>query len=118
RSEPTSADLEIPSPLDPGVRQLADKLAARGVSDDDRLARTIDLLHSRPFRYTLDVGPFETADPVAEFLLRKKAGYCEYFASAAVVLLRAQGIPVRYGKGARGRDESLVGGHYVGRESD
>jgi hypothetical protein len=64
------------------------------------------------------VGPFETADPVAEFLLRKKAAYCEYFASAAVLLLRAQGIPARYVKGVTVRAEGLVGGHFVVRESD
>jgi transglutaminase-like putative cysteine protease len=118
RSEPGSADLQLPRPVNPAVQELADKISARGVSDDDRVDRTVNLLRSRPYRYTLAIGSFETDDPVAEFLLRKKAGYCEYFASAAVVLLRAQGIPARYVKGVRVRPESFVGGHYVVRESD
>ena len=41
----------------------------------------------RGYRYTLRPGAFRTGDPLAEFLFEKKAGYCEYFASAAVVLL-------------------------------
>jgi hypothetical protein len=55
---------------------------------------------------------------VAEFLLRKKAGYCEYFATSAVLLLRLQGIPARYVKGVTVRPESRVGDHHVVRESD
>jgi transglutaminase-like putative cysteine protease len=118
RAEPSAADLQLPSPVDPGVRRLADALAERHAREDQRLAGTIDLLQSRPYRYTLDVGAFEKDDPIAEFLLRKKAGYCEYFATSAVLLLRLQGIPARYVKGVTVRPESRVGDHYVVRESD
>ena len=118
RAEPSAADLQLPSLVDPGVRRLADDLAEGSARGDQRLARTIALLQSRPYRYTLDVGSFEKDDPVAEFLLRKKAGYCEYFATSAVLLLRLQGIPARYVKGVTVRPESRVGDHHVVRESD
>jgi len=54
---------------------------------------------------------------VAEFLFEKKRGYCEYFASAAAVLLRLQGIPTRYVAGFNVTDDNRRAGHYVVRES-
>jgi hypothetical protein len=45
--------------------------------------------------YSLSTDP-GTGDPVANFLGSDKAAHCEYFASAAVVLLRCLGLPTRY----------------------
>src|SRR5262249_27777320 len=47
------------------------------------------------------------------------AAYCEYFASAAVVLLRLQGVPARFVKGLSvGAQNDVGGGLHVVRESD
>lgn len=40
-------------------------------------------------------------DPLAYFLTKRPAAHCEFFASATVLLLRAQGIPARYSTGYR-----------------
>jgi transglutaminase-like putative cysteine protease len=40
-------------------------------------------------------------DPLAYFLTTRPAAHCEFFASATVLLLRAQGIPARYSTGYR-----------------
>jgi hypothetical protein len=66
----------------------------------------------------LEVGKFQTQDPVAEFLFEKKRGYCEYFASAAALLLRLQGIPCRYVTGFVVQEWNRKGGHFVVREAD
>jgi transglutaminase-like putative cysteine protease len=118
RPGPSPADARPPQVVGDGVRELARSLGEGAVSSRERAARTVGLLHSPPYRYTLEVGRFRSKDVVAEFLLEKKAGYCEYFATAAVVLLRLQGVPARYVKGVRVRPESEVAGHYVVRESD
>ncbi len=48
--------------------------------------------------------PPPNADAVDYFLFESRAGYCDYFASAMVVLLRTQGIPARLVRGyASGR---------------
>lgn len=48
--------------------------------------------------------PPPDADAVDYFLFESRAGYCDYFASAMVVLLRTQGIPARLVRGyASGR---------------
>src|SRR5262249_28384683 len=44
--------------------------------------------------------------------------YCEYFASAAALLLRLEGVPARYVKGFEVKDGSRSGDHYVVREAD
>jgi hypothetical protein len=118
-----AASLGSPRRLDPRFRILAAILATDATSDRGRLDNTVAWLQ-REFEYSLDVGKFETADPLAEFVFEKKKGYCEYFASAAVVLLRLQGIPARYVKGFSVGAHNLVEGrlgvkeHYLVRDSD
>jgi hypothetical protein len=64
------------------------------------------------------VGQFRSRQPVAEFVFEKKRGWCEYFASAAAVLLRLQGVPARYVTGFSMAGAERAGGHYLVRESD
>ena len=114
---PADLDLALPPRVDPRVRALAATLQRGEPPGPALVARTVD--HLRTFyAYTLDVGRFRSRDPLAEFLFDKKAGYCEYFATATVILLRLQGVPARYVKGVSVRPESSMGAHYVVRESD
>ncbi len=55
-------------------------------------------------------------DPVEDFLFSQPAGHCELFASAAVLLLRAAGVPARYVTGFRGGDWNAVGGYVAVRD--
>jgi hypothetical protein len=115
--EPPDALLAVPPDTDPRLRVLASTLAAGAASPGEKLDRTLTYLGTH-CRYALAVGPFETAQPVAEFVFDKRRGYCEYFASAAAVLLRLQGVPARYVSGFAVGDGTRLGGHYVVRESD
>ncbi len=114
---PTDLELSLPVRVDPRLRELADSLRAGEAPGRAVVARTVDHLRTR-YRYTLDIDRFVSRDPLAEFLFDKRAGYCEYFATAAVVLLRLQGVPARYVKGVAVRHDALVGSHYVVREWD
>ena len=109
--------LQIPAATDVRVRELARQLGSESASAKEKIDRTLSHLQAR-CRYSLDVGAFRTADPVAEFLFEKKRGYCEYFASAAVMLLRLQGVPARYVNGLSVRDDDRRGDHFVVRASD
>jgi transglutaminase-like putative cysteine protease len=109
--------LALPTGGDRRLRALADRLSAEGRDEADRAQRTLGYLYAN-CRYSLKVGRFRTKEPVAEFLFEKKRGYCEYFASAAAVLLRLQGIPARYVAGFNVTDGTFRGGHYLVRESD
>jgi hypothetical protein len=108
----------LPADLDPRFAALALRLKDGGSpSPDARLARTVAFIQSE-CHYSLKPGRFRTRQPVAEFLFEKKRGYCEYFASAAAVLLRLQGIPTRYVRGFTVREANRIGGHYAVREAD
>lgn len=60
--------------------------------------------------------PPSNQDPIDWFLFDHQEGYCNYYASSMVMMLRSQGIPARMGAGfAQG---TLEGGVYVVRERD
>ncbi|MCG6155196.1 transglutaminase family protein [Rubinisphaera margarita] len=75
-----------------------------------RAVRLNDYLKfSGEYGYTLDMTVTDpNRDPVEDFLLLRKQGHCEYFASALTLMLRAVGVPSRMATGFRtGRyDES------------
>ncbi len=51
------------------------------------------------FNYTLNINNFNAQDPIRDFLLNRKEGHCELFASSAALLLRQEGIPTRLATG-------------------
>jgi transglutaminase-like putative cysteine protease len=69
------------------------------------------------FSYTLSPGAYEN-DPVDEFWLDRKVGFCEHFATAFVVVLRSMGIPARLVTGYQGVDAKPEDGYWVVRQSN
>ena len=59
-----------------------------------------------------------THDPVDVFLFDTRRGFCEHYASAFVVLLRAAGIPARVVTGYQGGEINPRGGYLIVRQSD
>lgn len=89
--------LQVPD-LPKRVSDLASTLGrGRATAYDKALAVEAFL---RKYPYTLEV---KTAPPDRDaleyFLFEGKQGYCDYFATAMVVLLRAQGVPARLATG-------------------
>ncbi len=109
--------LELPENSDPRVHELATRLSEGASSPREKLRRTLDYLEHE-YHYTLKVGSFHTSQPVAEFLFEKKKGYCQYFASAAALLLRQEGVATRYVSGFHVTENNRIGDHYVVREMD
>lgn len=109
--------LRLPPDTDPRLREIARQLAEGARAPEDRLHRTVNYVQNA-CHYSLTVGKFHSRQPVAEFLFEKKQGYCEYFASAAALLLRLEGVPSRYVTGFNIQEGNFQGGHYLVRESD
>ncbi len=109
--------LAVPADTDPRLNELAAQLGKGARSEEERIERTVRFLQSK-CRYSLDVGAFHSRQPVAEFVFEKKKGYCEYFASAAALLLRLQGVPARYVTGYNVGAGNRQGDHYVVRQLD
>ena len=85
---------------------------------DGKLTKAIflenHLADSQQFEYTLSLtGPRDSGiDPIADFLLNKKRGHCQYFASALALMLRSQGIPTRLVVGFRPSEYNEIGGYF------
>lgn len=58
----------------------------------------------------------EGRDPLLVFLLERREGHCEYFASAMTLLARAQGIPARLVTGYRVIERNPFGDYAIVRE--
>ncbi len=104
--------LTSPASLSPRVGALARRLTAGAPTDAARIAAVTTWLRAT-HEYTLRLPrPAPGLDPVESFLFETPAGHCEYFASAAALLLRAAGVPTRYVTGYLGGVWNDIG-HYV-----
>ncbi|MDX2118190.1 MAG: DUF3488 and transglutaminase-like domain-containing protein [Planctomycetota bacterium] len=91
----------------------------RAVHDDARAARAIESYLSRNFAYTLNAGAAPTGtDPIEWFLDTRKAGHCEYFASAMVAMCRSVGMDARVIAGYVASEWNEASNSYVVRESN
>lgn len=88
----------LPNSIPDQVIELAQSLHDPTLTTYDQAKRIEQFLRQYP--YSLDVPPPPTdVDPVAFFLFELQAGYCDYYASAMVVLARLMGLPARVGIG-------------------
>jgi protein-glutamine gamma-glutamyltransferase len=108
--------LELP-PLDPRIAKLAKQITAGSKNDYDRAAEIESYLKTH-YGYTLDLRGAPAEDPLANFLFVRRAGHCEYFASAMTIMLRTLEIPARYVTGFLPGEYNDVGGDYIVRASD
>lgn len=69
------------------------------------------------FEYTLEPPPLGV-NSVDDFLFETRKGFCEYYASGFVFLMRAAGIPARVVTGYQGGEYNDLGDYYVVRQSD
>jgi protein-glutamine gamma-glutamyltransferase len=94
--------LSVPPSLTPRVAALAQRITAGRASPAAKAQAVVEWLQ-QTHSYTTDLKRDESiADPVEDFLFAEKAGHCEYFASAAALLLRLASVPTRYVNGFLG----------------
>lgn len=104
-------DLAVPPDIDWRVVAKADQVAGTQKTPGAKITAIVRFLQTNN-AYSLTVNP-GAGEPISNFILQRKAAHCEYFASAAVVMLRAAGVPTRYVSGyfaheADGRNTLLV----------
>lgn len=107
--------LQLPE-LDPRILQTAREVSAHARTDLERAAAIQAYLSK--FQYTLQLPSEKVKDPLADFLFRRKAGHCEYFASAMAVMLRTLNIPSRMVTGFHGGEFNALTGNYIIRAKD
>lgn len=108
--------LQLPASLPQRVRDKAREVTAASPNAYDKAEAMEQWLRTN-FRYSTSVkAPPPGRDPVDYFLFELKEDFCEYFASAMVVMLREVGVPARMVEGYTTGDS--VGGQFVVREQN
>lgn len=81
------------------------------------MQRALDMFRTGGFRYTAEP-PLLPDRMVDRFLFETRAGFCEHYASAFVVLMRALDIPARVVTGYLGAERHPSGAYWIVRQAD
>jgi transglutaminase-like putative cysteine protease len=109
--------LELPENTHPKTRELASKLRDEYKQPSLIINAALDWLKKQSFVYTL-TPPLITGDSVDEFLFNTQQGFCEHYAAAFTVLMRAAGIPTRVVSGYQGGEINPIGNYLIVRQRD
>ena len=94
--------LQLPASLPDRVVNLAQEIV-RGAENPYEAGMALESYLRREIKYSQNIeAPPSNADAVDHLLFESKTGYCDYYASAMVVMLRAVGIPARVASGYTG----------------
>jgi transglutaminase-like putative cysteine protease len=109
--------LRLPDGFNPRTVEFAGRLRARFSDDRALMAEVLAMFRNEDFFYTLS--PPQLGDhPVDDFLFGTRRGFCEHYASAFAVLMRAAGIPSRIVTGYLGGELNPLGDYIIVRQSD
>jgi hypothetical protein len=112
-------DVAVPEREEAALEQVVSELQLQGKSLDEAI-RTLSRFFTAQFTYSTwheqEHSAHRNETQLTRFLLRTRTGHCEYFATAAVLLLRSIGIPARYAVGYAVHEGE--GENYVVRQRD
>ncbi|MEQ8205827.1 MAG: DUF3488 and transglutaminase-like domain-containing protein [Woeseia sp.] len=114
---PRSWYMYLPENSNPRTVQLALDLRAQAGTDQAFIDTVLRRFHEQEYFYTLQP-PALGRDSVDEFLFESRRGFCEHYASAFAVMMRAAGIPSRVVLGYQGGEWNPLGNHLIVRQSD
>jgi protein-glutamine gamma-glutamyltransferase len=112
-------DLSLPQDgTNPRSQALGRELRARHHGDVPAIVRDmLQRFRTQPFVYTLEP-PRLATNGVDEFLFVTRKGFCEHYASAFTVVMRAAGVPARVVTGYQGGEFNPYGDYLIVRQSD
>jgi transglutaminase-like putative cysteine protease len=101
----------------PQARALAAQWASQHRDGLAIVNQALSLFRSEAFFYSLKP-PLLGENSVDDFLFVSRRGFCEHYASAFVVLMRAAGIPARVVTGYQGGERNPLGDYWIVRQRD
>lgn len=107
--------LSLPESLPERVRQLASEITKKEVTVYDKAKAIEAYLRTYPYDLNVPVPP-EDQDVADYFLFDLKKGYCDYYATAMVVMARANGLPARFVSGYASGSYDAAKAEYVVRQ--
>jgi transglutaminase-like putative cysteine protease len=109
--------LRLPAGFHPRTRELAAQLRGQYRSAPEIVNAALRNFREQEFIYTLQP-PLLGRDAVDDFLFTTRAGFCEHYSAAFVVMMRAAGIPSRVVTGYQGGEINPSDGYMTVRQSD
>lgn len=108
---------QLPGNSNPRSVELAREMRASADSSEAYINQVLQKFHQEEYFYTLQPPPLGN-DPVDRFLFDTRQGFCEHYASAFAVLMRAAGIPARVVLGYQGGEINPMGRYLIVRQAD
>lgn len=110
---------EVPDEDEEAIKKIAGELNIDDLADTEK-AKAIEKFFANKFQYTTyqkarELGLHDQT-PLSYFLLKSRAGHCEYFATATVLLLWHYKIPARYATGYAVEELTHENDAYIIRE--
>lgn len=109
--------LQLPQ-TNPRAMDLGRSWGETATTADEVLRLALAYFRSEPFYYTLTPPRLQSSDPIDEFLFGSRRGFCEHYAAAFTILMRAAGVPARVVTGYQGGEINPVGNYLVVRQRD
>jgi hypothetical protein len=109
--------LQIPEDYQSELNNLARRIFANAATAEEKIQAVEDYFQEN-FQYHMGIEIPNGEDPLLYFLKEKPAAHCEYFASAATLLLRTSGVPARYVTGLVPGEWNSSGQYWTARNRD
>lgn len=107
----------IPDGSNPRTQALAKQMRSAAGSDKTYIEAVLSKFNQEEYFYTLEPPPLGS-NSVDRFLFDTRRGFCEHYASAFAVMMRAANVPARIVLGYQGGEINPIGGHMIVRQSD
>jgi transglutaminase-like putative cysteine protease len=118
RSDGAIADaLQLPAGYHGRAVALGRSWRAQGLDDRQIVNTALRLFNEQEFYYTTTPPPL-LQDTIDQFLFETRQGFCEHYAAAFAVMMRAAGIPTRVVTGYQGGTVNPIDGFLVVRQYD
>lgn len=109
-------NLRVPGGQNPRTEALG--ASWRTLAPEQRVQAGLDYLAKGGYSYTLTPPTLPDAAQIDAFLFQSKQGFCEHYASAFGVLMRAAGVPTRLVGGYLGGQPNPEGNYLIVRQLD
>lgn len=110
-------NLYLPPQANPRSVAMAQNWREQGLTVDEILARLMEFFVAN-FAYTLEPPTYPGRDSIDTFMFDGQLGFCEHFASATAMILRAAGVPARVIGGYQGGEINPYENYLIVRQYD
>ncbi|NNM20380.1 MAG: DUF3488 domain-containing transglutaminase family protein [Gammaproteobacteria bacterium] len=111
-------DRQFPQRTNRRAQALAQQWLAETGDPAAVVERILRQFRVQEFVYTLTPPALSRTDPVDDFLFNTRRGFCEHYASAFTLMMRAAGVPARVVLGYQGGELNPFSRHLTVRQSD